>query len=75
MLKYPKIHDINPFGINNQTLLTVAQRGHQVLVATVPEKKPWFFFHDAWNEYAVVLPEKKKFSFPRCWIALLHGII
>jgi hypothetical protein len=21
-------------------------------------KKTWFIFHDAWNEYAVVLPEK-----------------
>jgi hypothetical protein len=28
----------------------------------VPEKT-WFIFHDAWNEYAVVLPEKdKKFT-------------
>jgi hypothetical protein len=26
-------------------------------------EKPGLFFHDAWNEYAVVLPEKdKKFS-------------
>jgi hypothetical protein len=26
-------------------------------------KKPGLFFHDAWNEYAVVLPEKdEKFS-------------
>jgi hypothetical protein len=38
-------------------LLTVAQQEPQVLVATVPEKT-WFIFHDAWNEYAVVLPEK-----------------
>jgi hypothetical protein len=36
----------------------VAQQEPQVLVATVPEKKPGLFFHDAWNEYAVVLPEK-----------------
>jgi hypothetical protein len=25
-------------------------------------KKPGLFFHDAWNEYAVVLPKDKKFS-------------
>jgi hypothetical protein len=56
--------------------LTVAQQGPQVQVATVPEKKTWFIFHDAWNEYAVVLPEKiKNLAFIRCWIALLHGIV
>jgi hypothetical protein len=35
----------------------VAQQEPQVLVATVPEKN-LVYFHDAWNEYAVVLPEK-----------------
>jgi hypothetical protein len=25
-------------------------------------KKPGIFFHDAWNEYALVLPEKDKNS-------------
>jgi hypothetical protein len=25
-------------------------------------KKPGIFFHDAWNEYALVLPERQKFS-------------
>jgi hypothetical protein len=25
-------------------------------------KKPGIFFHDAWNEYALVLPEKTKNS-------------
>jgi hypothetical protein len=39
-------------------------------------KKPGIFFHDAWNEYALVLPEKKKIQFDYGWrIALLHGII
>jgi hypothetical protein len=39
-------------------------------------KKPGLFFHDAWNEYAVVLPEKIKNSV--CHLALdyiLHGFI
>jgi hypothetical protein len=40
-----------------------------------PEKNQ-FIFHDAWNEYAVVLPEKiKNLVCHWCWIALLHGII
>jgi hypothetical protein len=39
-------------------------------------KKPGIFFHDAWNEYALVLPEKTKIQFDSGWrIALLHGII
>jgi hypothetical protein len=38
-------------------------------------KKPGIFFHDAWNEYALVLPEKTKIQFDYGWrIALLHGI-
>jgi hypothetical protein len=45
------------FGINNQTF-TNGGAGTSGTVDTV--LKPGLFFHDAWNEYAVVLPEKIK---------------
>jgi hypothetical protein len=45
------------------------------LVGMEPEKNQ-NIFHDAWNEYALVLPEKTKIQFDYGWrIALLHGII
>ncbi|MBN9284471.1 MULTISPECIES: porin [Flavobacterium] len=57
MLAYAQISKrymiVTHFGINNQTFSSPAGS----------TKKPGMFFHDAWNEYAVVLPEAdKKFS-------------
>jgi len=57
MLAYAQISKrymiVTHFGINNQTFTSPAGS----------TKKPGMFFHDAWNEYAVVLPEAgKKFS-------------
>jgi hypothetical protein len=57
MLKYPKIHDFNPFGINNQTFINGGAAGTSG-TGGYGAGKPGLFFHDAWNEYAVVLPEK-----------------
>jgi hypothetical protein len=54
------------FGINNQTFTNGGAVGTSG-TDTVLEK-PGLFFHDAWNEYAVVLPEKIKNSV--CHLAL-----
>lgn len=52
------------FGINNQTFTNGGAAGSSGTGGYGAGKKPGLFFHDAWNEYAVVLPEKdKKFSF------------
>ena len=52
------------FGINNQTFINGGAAGSSGTGGYGAGKKPGLFFHDAWNEYAVVLPEKdKKFSF------------
>jgi hypothetical protein len=51
------------FGINNQTFTNGGAVGTSGTGGYGAGKKPGLFFHDAWNEYAVVLPEKdKKFS-------------
>jgi hypothetical protein len=51
------------FGINNQTFINGGAAGSSGTGGYGAGKKPGLFFHDAWNEYAVVLPEKdKKFS-------------
>lgn len=51
------------FGINNQTFSNGGAVGSSGTGGYGAAKKPGLFFHDAWNEYAVVLPEdSKKFS-------------
>ncbi|OUD37631.1 porin [Flavobacterium sp. FPG59] len=51
------------FGINNQTFTNGGAAGTSGTGGYGAGKKPGLFFHDAWNEYAVVLPAKdKKFS-------------
>jgi hypothetical protein len=51
------------FGINNQTFDSGGSAGSAGTGGYGLGKKPGMFFHDAWNEYAVVLPEAgKKFS-------------
>lgn len=55
---------VTHFGINNQTFINGGAAGTSGTGGYGAGKKPGLFFHDAWNEYAVVLPEKdKKFSF------------
>jgi len=50
----PRYLIITHVGINNQTFINGG---------VVGGKKPGLFFHDAWNEYALILPQKeKKFS-------------
>lgn len=51
------------FGINNQTFSNGGAAGTSGTGGYGAGKKPGLFFHDAWNEYAVVLPgEANKFS-------------
>ena len=51
------------FGINNQTFINGGGSGSTGTGGYGNGKKPQMFFHDAWNEYAVVLPgETGKFS-------------
>jgi len=51
------------FGINNQTFTNGGAAGTMNTGGYGSGKKPGMFFHDAWNEYAVISPEKdKKFS-------------
>jgi hypothetical protein len=47
-----KIHDLNPFGINNQTFINGGAAGTSGTGGYGAGKKPGLFFHDAWNEYA-----------------------
>lgn len=54
---------VTHFGINNQTFTNGGAAGTTGTGGYGQGKKPGMFFHDAWNEYAVVLPEAdKKFS-------------
>ena len=51
------------FGINNQTFINGGAPGTTGTGGYGNGKKPQMFFHDAWNEYAVILPgEAGKFS-------------
>jgi hypothetical protein len=51
------------FGINNQTFTNGGAAGTTGTGGYGQGKKPGVFFHDVWNEYALVLPETdKKFS-------------
>jgi hypothetical protein len=54
---------VTHFGINNQSFTNGGAAGTAGTGGYGSGKKPGMFFHDAWNEYALVLPEKdKKFS-------------
>mgnify|MGYP001762885987 FL=1 len=54
---------VTHFGINNQTFTNGGAVSSTGTGGYGAGKKPGMFFHDAWNEYAVVLPEAdKKFS-------------
>jgi hypothetical protein len=54
---------VTHFGINNQTFTNGGAVSSTGTGGYGAGKKPGMFFHDAWNEYAIVLPEAdKKFS-------------
>lgn len=54
---------VTHFGINNQTFSNGGAAGTSGTGGNGAGKKPGLFFHDAWNEYAVILPgEANKFS-------------
>lgn len=54
---------VTHFGINNQSFTGGGASGSSGTGGYGQGKKPGMFFHDVWNEYAVVLPEEsEKFS-------------
>lgn len=67
MLLYAQVTNrymiVTHFGINNQTFANGGAVSSTGTGGYGAGKKPGMFFHDAWNEYAIVLPEAdKKFS-------------
>lgn len=59
----PRYLILTHIGINNQSFINGGAAGSANTGGYGAGKKPSLFFHDAWNEYAVVLPQKdKKFS-------------
>lgn len=59
----PRYMVLTHFGINNQTFSNGGAVSSTGTGGYGAGKKPGMFFHDAWNEYAVVLPQAdKKFS-------------
>jgi len=64
MLAYTQFSErykiVTHFGINNQTFMNGGAAGTGGTGGYGAGKKPGLFFHDAWNEYAVVLPKADK---------------
>jgi len=59
----PRYMIVTHIGINNQTFTNGGAAGSANTGGYGAGKKPGLFFHDAWNEYALVLPQEgKKFS-------------
>jgi hypothetical protein len=56
----PRYMIVTHFGINNQTFTNGGAAGTSGTGGYGAGKKPGLFFHDAWNEYAVVLPKEGK---------------
>lgn len=56
----PRYMIVTHIGINNQTFINGGAAGSQNTGGYGVGKKPGLFFHDAWNEYAVVLPKENK---------------
>lgn len=56
----PRYMIVTHFGINNQTFSNGGAAGTSGTGGYGAGKKPGLFFHDAWNEYAVVLPKEGK---------------
>lgn len=59
----PRYLIVTHVGINNQSFINGGVAGGGGTGGNGAGKKPGLFFHDAWNEYALILPQKeKKFS-------------
>ncbi len=59
----PRYMILTHVGINNQSFINGGIAGGGGTGGNGAGKKPGLFFHDAWNEYAVILPQaEKKFS-------------
>lgn len=59
----PRYMILTHMGVNNQTFTNGGATGTSGTGGYGQGKKPQLFFHDAWNEYALVLPKaEKKFS-------------
>jgi len=56
----PRYMILTHIGINNQTFINGGASGSAGTGGYGAGKKPGLFFHDAWNEYAVVLPKESK---------------
>ena len=56
----PRYMVVTHIGINNQTFINGGASGSSGTGGYGAGKKPGLFFHDAWNEYALVLPKEKK---------------
>ena len=56
----PRYMIVTHVGINNQTFIDGGASGSTGTGGYGAGKKPGLFFHDAWNEYAVVLPKEGK---------------
>ncbi len=56
----PRYMIVTHIGINNQTFINGGASGSAGTGGYGAGKKPGIFFHDAWNEYAVVLPKESK---------------
>ncbi|RAR48442.1 porin [Flavobacterium lacus] len=56
----PRYMIVTHIGINNQTFINGGASGSSGTGGYGNGKKPGLFFHDAWNEYAVVLPKEEK---------------
>jgi hypothetical protein len=56
----PRYMILTHIGINNQTFINGGASGTAGTGGYGAGKKPGLFFHDAWNEYAVVLPQESK---------------
>jgi hypothetical protein len=56
----PRYMIVTHIGINNQTFINGGASGSSGTGGYGAGKKPGLFFHDAWNEYAVVLPNDAK---------------
>jgi hypothetical protein len=56
----PRYMIVTHIGINNQTFTNGGASGSAGTGGYGAGKKPGIFFHDAWNEYAVVLPKENK---------------
>jgi len=64
MLAYAQFSErykiVTHFGVNNQTFINGGAAGTTGTGGYGAGKKPGLFFHDAWNEYTVILPKQDK---------------